>query len=133
MSIAPDRATIATAVLAALFASSIGFAVGFLTTFTHRQYAPWGLLAGLVVIGALVAGFRLVFESRVIAAAAALGAVAGTAVLMIPGAGGTAFVIGDALGYAWAAGPTLLSVAVVAWPGPRARRDAASGRSKMDA
>jgi hypothetical protein len=86
-----------------------------------------------VVIAAVVGGFRGVFDCWAIAAAAALGAIAGTAVLMIPGAGGTAFVIGDALGYAWAAAPTLLSVAVVAWPGPRARRDAASGRSRMDA
>jgi N-acetyl-1-D-myo-inositol-2-amino-2-deoxy-alpha-D-glucopyranoside deacetylase len=129
----PDRATVLTTVVAALFAFAIGVAVGFVTTFTHRQYAPWGLIAGLVVIVARVAGFRLVFGSRVIAAAAAAGAVAATGVLLLPGAGGSAFVVDDPLGYAWAVAPTLLSAAAVAWPGRRTRRDAASGRSRMDA
>ena len=42
-----DRATILTAALAALFALLIGGTVGFIATFTHRQAAPWGLIAGL--------------------------------------------------------------------------------------
>ena len=119
-----DRAAILTMVLAAVFALVIGFAVGFVATFTHRQFLPWGLIAGLVVIGALVAGFRLVFGSRVIGGAAALGAVAATGLLMLPGAGGTAFVIDDATGYIWAIAPTVLAVAIVLWPLP--------SRSKMD-
>jgi N-acetyl-1-D-myo-inositol-2-amino-2-deoxy-alpha-D-glucopyranoside deacetylase len=119
-----DRAAILTLALAAVFALAIGFAVGFVTTFTHRQLPPWGLIAGLAVIGALVAGFRLVFGSRVIAAAAALGAVLATGLLMLPGAGGTAFVIDDAIGYVWAIAPTVLVVAIVLLPLPQ--------RSKMD-
>lgn len=117
-----DRATILTAALASLFALLIGGTVGFLATFTHRQAAPWGLLAGLAVIAALVAGFRLVFDSRAIAAAAGIGAVAATAVLMLPGAGGTVFVVGDPLGYAWALGPALLTAAIVLWPRRRRPR-----------
>ena len=119
-----DRAAILTTVLAAVFALVIGFAVGFVATFTHRQFFPWGLIAGLIVVAALVAGFRLVFGSRVIGAAAAVGAVLATGLLMLPGAGGTAFVIDDPIGYIWAIAPTVLVVAIVLWPLPR--------RSKMD-
>lgn len=99
-----------------MFAFAIGMAVGFVTTFTHRQYVPWGLVIGLVVIGALVAGFRLVFDSRVIAAAAAVGVVGATGLLVFPGAGGSVFVLDDVYGYIWAIAPTLLAVAIVAWP-----------------
>ncbi len=60
-------------VLASLFAFVIGVAVGFITTFTHRGIPPWGLIAGLVIIAAAVLGFRLVFASRIIGAAAAAG------------------------------------------------------------
>jgi N-acetyl-1-D-myo-inositol-2-amino-2-deoxy-alpha-D-glucopyranoside deacetylase len=114
-----DRATLLTLVVAAVFAFAIGGAVGFVTTFTHRQYAPWGLVAGLVVIAALVTGFRLVFDSRIIAAAAALGVIVATGLLTLPGAGGSVFVIDDAVGWIWAVGPTLLAVAAVAWPRPK--------------
>lgn len=120
-----DRGTILTLALASLFALLIGLAVGFVTTFTHRQAPPWGLIAGLVIIAALVAGFRLVFDSRVIAGGAGVGAVAATAILMLPGAGGTAFVVDDPIGWVWALGPTAVTAAIVLWP---ARR-----RSRMEA
>ncbi len=119
-------------VLASLFAFVIGVAVGFITTFTHRGVPPWGLVAGLAIIAAAVVGFRLVFASRVIGAAAAAGAIGATALLMLPGAGGTAFVIGDPIGYAWAIGPTVLAVVALAWPNPPAGRTGAASRSRMD-
>lgn len=122
-----DRATLLTLVFAAIFAFAIGVAVGFVTTFTHRQYIPWGLVAGLVVIAALVTGFRLVFDSRIIAGAAALGVIVATGLLTLPGAGGSVFVIDDALGWTWAVAPTVLAVAAVAWPRPRGRRQSSLG------
>jgi hypothetical protein len=117
-----DRATILTAALASAFALIIGAAVGFVTTFTHRQAPPWGLIAGLLVVAALVAGFRLVFDSRAIAAAAGIGAVAATAILTLPGAGGTAFIVDDPIGWAWALGPAVLAAVLVLWPRRRRRR-----------
>jgi N-acetyl-1-D-myo-inositol-2-amino-2-deoxy-alpha-D-glucopyranoside deacetylase len=111
-----DRATALTLALASVFAIAIGAAVGFVTTFTHHQYAPWGLVAGLVVITALVAGFRLVFDSRVIAAAAGVGVLAGIFLLLMPGIGGSVLVVDDPYGWIWAIGPALLVVAVVVWP-----------------
>lgn len=128
-----DRATIVTIVLASLFALVIGVAAGFITTFTHRGLPPWGLIAGLAVILALVLGFRLVFSSRIIGGAAAVGAIGATALLMLPGAGGTVFVLGDPIGYVWAIGPTVLSVVALAVPNTVARREAAAARSRMDA
>lgn len=111
-----DRAGILTAALASLFAFAIGVAVGFVATFTHAQYAPWGLVAGLAVIAALIVGFRLVFGSRIIAGAAALGVVAASFVLMLPGAGGSVFVTDSPIGYVWAIAPALIGVVVAAWP-----------------
>jgi N-acetyl-1-D-myo-inositol-2-amino-2-deoxy-alpha-D-glucopyranoside deacetylase len=128
-----DRAAIVTVVLASVFALAIGAAVGFVTTFTHRGLPPWGLIAGLAVILALVLGFRLVFSSRIIGAAAAVGAIAATALLTLPGAGGTAFVIDGPIGYAWAIGPSVLAVAALAWPNAVARRERSAARSRMDA
>lgn len=127
-----DRAAIVTIALASLFAFVIGVAAGFITTFTHRGLPPWGLVAGLVVVVALVLGFRLVFASRIIGAAAAVGAVGATALLMLPGAGGTAFVLDDPIGYAWAIGPTVLSVVALLVPAPGAGRESAAGRSRME-
>ena len=128
-----DRAAIMTVVLASLFAFVIGVAVGFITTFTHRGLPPWGLIAGLAIIAAAVLGFRLVFSSRVIGAAAALGAIGATALLTLPGAGGTAFVLSDPIGYAWAIGPTLLALIALVWPNPLAGRNSPASRSRMDA
>jgi N-acetyl-1-D-myo-inositol-2-amino-2-deoxy-alpha-D-glucopyranoside deacetylase len=127
-----DRAAIITIALASLFAFVVGVAVGFITTFTHRGLPPWGLVAGLAIIAALVLGFRLVFASRIIGGAAAVGAIGATALLMLPGAGGTVFVLGDPIGYAWAIGPTVLAVLALAVPNPVARREAAAGRSRME-
>jgi hypothetical protein len=128
-----DRAAIATIALASLFAFAIGVAAGFVTTFTHRGLPPWGVIAGLAIVVALVLGFRLVFASRIIGAAAALGMIGATALLMLPGAGGTVFVVDDPIGYAWAIGPTVLAVLVLTVPQPVARREARAARSRMDA
>jgi N-acetyl-1-D-myo-inositol-2-amino-2-deoxy-alpha-D-glucopyranoside deacetylase len=128
-----DRAAIMTIVLASLFAFVIGVAVGFITTFTHRELPPWGLVAGLAIVAAAVLGFRLVFASRIIGAAAAVGAIGATALLTLPGAGGTAFAIGDPIGYAWAIGPSILALLALVWPNPVAGRKVSASRSKMDA
>lgn len=109
-------------VLSSVFAILVGIVVGTITTFTHRQSAPWGLVGGLLVVVALVLGFRLVFDSRIVGAAAAVGVVAASATLALPGAGGTVLVVNDLSGWVWAIGPAVLAAIVVAWPRPRARR-----------
>jgi len=102
--------------MSSVFAILFGIVVGVITTFTHAAIPPWGLVAGLAVVTALVAGFRLVFGSRIVAAAAALGVVGASAVLALPGAGGTALALDGPLGYLWAFGPAVLSLVVLLVP-----------------
>lgn len=101
----------------------LGGTTGVVTTFAHRAYPidvgirlPLGLVAGFAILAALLAGFRLVFESRIPAIAAAVGAIATIAVLALPGAGGSVLVVDDPVGYAWAIGPVTLALVVVGWP-----------------
>lgn len=107
--------------LSSVFGVLVGIVVGLLTTFTHGQLAPWGLVAGLAIVTALVGGFRLVFGSRIVAGAAALGVIGATAVLALPGAGGAALKLDGPPGYLWAFGPAVLSLIVLLLPF-RARR-----------
>jgi hypothetical protein len=110
--------------LSSVFGVLVGIVVGLVTTFTHAQLPPWGLIAGLAVVTALVAGFRLVFGSRTVAAAAALGVIGASAVLALPGAGGTALSLNGVTGYLWAFGPAVLSLIVLLVPVRRRRGSA---------
>jgi hypothetical protein len=111
-------------VVAMVLAAAVGVFAGAITTFTHRQWPeplPWGVIAGVAVIAAIVAGFRIVFDSRLVAGAAAVGALAAMSLLALPGAGGSALVLDDAIGRVWAFAPTVVSAIVLAWPRPRRR------------
>ena len=116
-----ERLGLSATIIASAFAAVIGAGVGVITTFTHRQLPPLGLIAGLLIVAALVAGFRLAFDSRIIAGAAGLGVLAAVAVLALPGAGGSVVVADGALGYVWVLGVPLIVATVVAWPGFRRR------------
>lgn len=102
----------------------LGAFVGVITTFTHRQLPPGGLLLGLLVVAALVAGLRLASADRVAPVAAALGVLLAIGVLALPASGGSVLVVGDALGWGWGAGSALVAAAAVAWPEPRPRPEA---------
>ncbi|QEO09614.1 hypothetical protein [Protaetiibacter larvae] len=104
-----------------VLAFAVGAAVGVITTFTHRQLPPWGLIAGLLIVAALIAGLRLAFEGRLAAGAAALGVLLAVAVLSLQTSGGSVLIAGDALGVVWGVGPTLVAAVAVAWPRPRPR------------
>ncbi|GAA2088725.1 hypothetical protein GCM10009840_28850 [Pseudolysinimonas kribbensis] len=111
-------------IVSCVFALVIAGIAGVVTTFTHAQLAPWGLIAGLAVALVLVLGLRLVFDSRVVGAAAGLGFVAGTVLLAFPAAGSPMFALTDAIGWVWALGPAVLALVaiVVPWPGTLTRR-----------
>lgn len=102
----------------------IGGVAGLLSTFTHAQLPPWGLVAGLAIAASLALGFRLVFDSRVVGTAAAVGFVVGSVLLTLPASGAPMFALDGPIGWIWALGPALLGVAAVAppWPGGAARR-----------
>lgn len=121
-----ESANVATRIGMALLAFAVGALVGVVTTFTHRQMPPWGLLAGLLIIGALLVGVRLAADGRLAAAAAALGVVGAVLVLSLQSSGGSVLVANDPLGITWAIAPTAIAVVVVAWPRGRARPVAAS-------
>ena len=111
----------------------IGAVYGAVATVGHRQELrigdvslPWGLVAALIGVAALLVGIRLVAGGRSAAAAAAAGIVGMVALLTLPGPGGSVIVVGDVVGTIWSVGPALISVLVVAWPKlPSARRDPA--------
>lgn len=121
---------LAARILTIVLAAVAGAGVGFVLTFTHRQYVvelagvpvPLGLLGGLAIIAALLAGLRLAFGERLPPLAAGLGVILASAALAFPGASGSILVFDDPLGYAWALGPTVVAFVVIGWPEPRRRR-----------
>jgi hypothetical protein len=110
-----------------VLAFATGAGMGFVLTFTHRQYivdlagvpVPLGLIGGLAIVAALLAGMRLAFAERVAPIAAAAGVILGSAILVLPGNSGSLFVPDDPVGYVWAVGPTALALIIIGWPQPR--------------
>lgn len=122
---------IAGRVFSIVLALVTGAGVGFVLTFTHRQYVlelagipvPLGLIGGLAIVAALLTGMRLAFAERVTPVAAAAGVILGAGLLTIPGNSGSLFLPDDPVGYVWAVGPTALAVVIIAWPSPRPYRN----------
>lgn len=118
---------IAARVFTLVLAFLTGAGIGFVLTFTHRHYivalgelsVPFGLIGGLAVVAALLAGMRLAFEERLAPIAAASGVILGAAVLVLPGNSGSLFMPDDPIGYVWAVGPTVLAVVIIGWPSAR--------------
>jgi hypothetical protein len=109
----------------------LGAIYGAVATTGHRQavaigdvVVPWGLVAALMGVLALLVGIRLVAGGRWVAAAAAVGVIGMVALLTLPGPGGSVLVAGDVIGTVWAVGPALIAVLVVAWPELPQRRPA---------
>ena len=110
-----------------VLAFATGAAMGFVLTFTHRQYLveigpltiPLGLIGGLVIVGGLLAGMRLAFGERLSPILAAAGVMLGAGVLVLPGANGSLYLETDPLGYVWVLGPTVLALVIIGWPAPR--------------
>lgn len=114
-----------------LAAFAIGALYGAVATIGHRATLrigevaiPWGLVAALVGVTALILGIRLVVPGRATAAAAAAGIVIVIALLTLPGPGGSVLVVSDLSGTIWSIAPALIAVLVVAWPELPSRRRA---------
>ncbi|MCU1526357.1 MAG: hypothetical protein JWP75_120 [Frondihabitans sp.] len=111
----------------ALVAGGLFGAIG---TVSHQFTAgsfPLGAVLALILVLALLLGFRLYFDSRRVGIAAAIGVLAVTALLTGPGSGGSALIPANAAGYSWTFGPTIIAVIVLAWPKLPQQRAAASG------
>ncbi|MGI9823841.1 histidinol dehydrogenase [Agromyces sp. Marseille-Q5079] len=100
----------------------VGVLYGTLGTVGHRHVLaigdvvlPWGLVAALIGVAALLVAFR-VFSGRLVAAVVGLGVIVAVGVLTLTGPGGSVLVVGDLTGTIWSLGPALITVFVVAWP-----------------
>jgi hypothetical protein len=117
----------------AVVALVIGVVYGAVATIGHRSELrigevsiPWGIVAALAGVLALLVGMRLVAGGRLAASAAAIGIVGVVALLTLPGSGGSVLIAGDVIGTVWSVAPALLAVLVVAWPKLPARRTGSS-------
>jgi N-acetyl-1-D-myo-inositol-2-amino-2-deoxy-alpha-D-glucopyranoside deacetylase len=115
----PARAGVGSVIVSCVFALIVGAVAGIVTTFAHASVQPWGLIAGLAIAVALVLGFRLVFDSRLVAAVAAAGFVGGSLVLTFPAAGAPILTLNDGTGWVWSIAPAVLALAAIAQPWPR--------------
>jgi len=110
-----------------VLAFATGAAMGFVLTFTHRQYLveigsatlPLGLVGGLAIVAALLAGMRLAFGERLTPIAAAAGLLVGAGILVLPGNSGSLYLESDPLGYVWVLAPTVLAIVIIGWPARR--------------
>ena len=100
----------------------VGTAISALFTLAHRDVVL--LVVGLVAIGCLLAGLRLLAPSRGPAVAGAVGVILAIAVLGLRGPGGSIVIQDDLSGWVWQLGAVAVAAVVVAWPRV-ARRHAA--------
>ncbi|GAA4371473.1 hypothetical protein [Agromyces bauzanensis] len=112
----------------------VGIIYGSVATIGHRNelrvgelVIPWGLVAAILGVLALLVGIRLVAGGRLAAAGAAAGILGTVALLTLPGRGGSVLIAGDLVGTIWAVAPALVAVFVVAWPKLPARRRSTAG------
>ena len=111
----------------------VGALYGSLGTVGHRHVwmigdvaLPWGLVAALVGVAALLVAFRI-FAGRLVAAIVGLGVIVMVGILTLSGPGGSVLVVGDLTGTVWSLGPALVTVFVVAWPHLPQRRPGGGG------
>ena len=100
-----------------------GATIGALATINHQVQAtvvgvsvPIGLILGLVVVTAVLAGLRMIFDTRHASGFAALGVLGVIGVLSLESPGGSVLIPVSALAYYWIYGPVLIAAAVLAWP-----------------
>jgi len=128
---------------AVALAAIVGAAVGILLTFVHQSSVtasfgslgpvpiPWGILVSLALTTSLLAGLRLVFETRIVAGFAAAGLIAAVALLGLQPAGGSVLIPADPAGYTWTFGPIIIAALVLAWPAAN-RREIGPRRDIID-
>lgn len=86
------------------------------TTAIGSLVVPWGIITAVVVTAAILAGMRLVFETRIVAGCAAVGLLGASALLAGQTSGGSVLVPANAAGYTWTYAPVLIAAVVLAWP-----------------
>ncbi len=110
-------------IVAFAIAGVLGLFAGALLTAAHQSTVavagvpvPWGVIVGLIIVAALFLGLRIVFESRAVALAAAVGFLVAASLLSLQSAGGSILVADNPAGYVWTFGPVIIGVVILAWP-----------------
>ena len=80
---------------------------------------PWGIIAAVLITIGLLAGLRLVFGSRLVAACAAAGLLLAAAIFALRSAGGSLLVFDNPAGYIWTFAPLVIGAVVLLWPRTR--------------
>lgn len=109
-------------IAASVLALVIGAVAGAIGTAAHQAIPPFGLILALVMVACLLGGLRILFESRLVAAAAAVGVLGAVAMFAGSGPGGSVLVPASDPGYWWTFGPAVAAFVVLAWPRLPARR-----------
>jgi N-acetyl-1-D-myo-inositol-2-amino-2-deoxy-alpha-D-glucopyranoside deacetylase len=115
--------------LAAVLGGVIGVALGALLTvyneFTARVAGQdiWvGAIAAVLIVAAVLIGFRLAFGTRIVPAFAAVGLVVIVGLFSLPSGGGSQLIQQTGPGLLWEFAPIVLGVVVIAWPRVARRR-----------
>lgn len=112
----------------------LGAVVGTVGTVAHQSAVtivsvrlPWGLIVALAAVSCLLVGVRLVSEGRLLAFAAAVGAIGMILVFSMTSVGGSVLIPNNLAAQIWVIAPIVVAVLVVAWPRmSQLRRDTAS-------
>ncbi len=114
---------LASRVLAMVVATVLGAFAGVTLTAAHQATVavgpaiiPWGIITAVIVTAAILAGLRLVFETRIVAGCAAAGLLGAAALLSIQTSGGSVLVPANVAGYIWTYAPVIIAAIVLAWP-----------------
>ena len=117
--------------LFSILALVFGLSLGGIAVVNHQfsvGVVPVGLIIGLLLIAAFLAGCRLLFPGRQVAIFGALGVLVAVGLLSTESGGGSILVPAGTLGYALTYGPVLIMLVALAWPNAGTfRRDRLGG------
>lgn len=101
----------------------LGALVGVVLTAVHQSSftigdarIPWGIVASVTLVTALILGLRLIYDTRVAAGFASLGVLLMSALLANVMPGGTILIPANTAGYVWTFAPVLVVLIIVGWP-----------------
>lgn len=123
----------ATRILNALILVVLGAVLAAVATVAHQSSVkvvgipvPWGLLLGLIAVGSLLVGVRLVTGARIPTLAASVGVVGMIGLFSLKSQGGSVLIPDDLVGQVWVLAPVAIAAIAVAWPRLTRRRDDAT-------
>jgi N-acetyl-1-D-myo-inositol-2-amino-2-deoxy-alpha-D-glucopyranoside deacetylase len=115
--------------VAAVLGGVVGVALGSLLTVYNQFTVPiagqdiWvGAIAGALIVAAVLVGFRLAFDTRIVPAFAAAGVIVIVVLFSLPSGRGSQLIGQTGPGLLWQIGAIVVAVVVIAWPRAVRRR-----------